>query len=279
MRLKEKVAIITGAGRGIGLATAVRFMEEGARVVIADIDRELVTQVAEDLNRKAVPDANGHLTAADGAPLAGANGGANGASTTLAAGTRALPVFVNVADAASCRAMVQAALDTFGRVDILVNNAGIVRDARLVKMSEEEFDAVIDVNLKGVYNCSKAVAETMTAQGSGVILNAASIVAGYGNFGQTNYVAAKAGVVGMTKVWARELGRKGVRVNAVAPGFIHTRMTAGIPDKVMATIEERIPLGFRGEPEDIANAYLWLASDEARYVNGHTLAVDGGATL
>jgi 3-oxoacyl-[acyl-carrier protein] reductase len=175
--------------------------------------------------------------------------------------------------------MVEAALDRYGRVDIIVNNAGIVRDARVVKMTEDQFDAVIDVNLKGVYNCTRAVVEHMSERGTGVILSTASIVATYGNFGQTNYVAAKAGVVGMTKVWARELGRKGIRVNAVAPGFIRTRMTDGIPDKVMDTIEQRIPLGYRGDPEDIANAFLWLASDEARYVTGHTLAVDGGAVI
>ena len=275
MRLHDKVAIITGAGRGIGRATALRFAEEGARVVCADLDLALVTEVADEINGPARAGVNSrHTHAADGGPVED-----NGAKPVLTPTAYALPVRVNVADSASCRAMVAAALDRYGRVDIMVNNAGIVRDARIVKMTEEEFDAVIDVNLKGVYNCTRAVAEHMSERGTGVILSTASIVATYGNFGQTNYVAAKAGVVGMTKVWARELGRKGIRVNAVAPGFIRTRMTEGIPDKVMDAIEQRIPLGYRGEPEDIANAFLWLASDEARYVSGHVLAVDGGAVI
>jgi 3-oxoacyl-[acyl-carrier protein] reductase len=176
--------------------------------------------------------------------------------------------------------MVQSALDHFGgRIDVLVNNAGIIRDSQLVKMTEENFDLVIGINLKGVFNCTKAVVPTMIAQGSGVILSTSSLVAPYGNFGQTNYVASKAGVVGMTKVWARELGRKGIRVNAVAPGFIETRLTAGIPEKVVEKLVERISLGYFGQPLDIANAFVWLASDEARYVSGHVLAVDGGATL
>jgi 3-oxoacyl-[acyl-carrier protein] reductase len=175
--------------------------------------------------------------------------------------------------------MVKAVVAQFGRIDILINNAGIVRDSQLVKMSEENFDLVIDVNLKGVFNCAQAVAPIMIKQGSGVILSTASVVAPYGNFGQTNYVASKAGVVGMTKVWARELGRKGVRANAVAPGFIKTRLTDGIPDKVMDKITERIPLGHLGDPEDIANAFVWLASDRASYINGHVLAVDGGTVV
>lgn len=275
MRLQDKVAIITGAGRGIGRATALRFAEEGARVVCADLDLAVVTEVADEINGRYLAGVNGQPRS-----MADASGGeSNGAKAVVAPTAYALPVQVNVAETASCRAMVQAALDRYGRVDIMVNNAGIIRDARIVKMSEEEFDAVIDVNLKGVYNCTRAVVEHMSERGTGVILSTASIVATYGNFGQTNYVAAKAGVVGMTKVWARELGRKGIRVNAVAPGFIRTRMTDGIPDKVMDAIEQRIPLGYRGEPEDIANAFLWLASDEARYVSGHTLAVDGGAVI
>ncbi|MEZ4582844.1 MAG: glucose 1-dehydrogenase [Caldilineaceae bacterium] len=274
MRLHDKVAIITGAGRGIGRATALRFAEEGARVVCADLDLAFVTEVADEINARACRRQWPGRHAAEGTSAEG-----NGVKPVLTPTAYALPVRVNVADAASCRAMVAAALERYGRVDIMVNNAGIVRDARIVKMTEDEFDSVIDVNLKGVYNCTRAVAEHMSERGTGVILSTASIVATYGNFGQTNYVAAKAGVVGMTKVWARELGRKGIRVNAVAPGFIRTRMTEGIPDKVMDAIEQRIPLGYRGEPEDIANAFLWLASDEARYVSGHVLAVDGGAVI
>ncbi|MCB0129541.1 MAG: SDR family oxidoreductase [Caldilineaceae bacterium] len=279
MRLKDKVAIVTGAGRGIGRATALLFAKEGANVVVADLDLDVVTTVADEINGLVVA-TNGQVHTTSEHPINGhSNGGHATADASVTTLPRALAVQVNVADGASCQAMAQAALDCYGRVDIIVNNAGIVRDAQLVKMQEDQFDAVIDVNLKGVYNCAQAVAPQMIQQGSGVILSTASIVAAYGNFGQTNYVASKAGVVGMTKVWARELGRKGIRVNAVAPGFIRTRMTDGIPDKVMESIEQRIPLGYRGEPEDIANAYLWLASDEARYVNGHILAVDGGAVI
>ncbi|MBI1882553.1 MAG: SDR family NAD(P)-dependent oxidoreductase, partial [Chloroflexi bacterium] len=182
MRLKDKVAIITGAGRGIGRATALRYVEEGASVIVADVDLDEAQDVVNEIQSK------------DGKTLA---------------------VKVDVRDRPSVKAMVRATLDQFGgRIDILVNNAGTVRDAQLVKMTEENFDLVIDINLKGVFNCTQAVVPTMIAQNSGVILNASSLVAPYGNFGQTNYVASKAGVIGMTKVWARELGRKGIRVNA-----------------------------------------------------------------
>mgnify|MGYP001814204667 CR=1 FL=1 len=275
MRLKDKVAIITGGGRGIGRATALRFAEEGANVVIADIELDVAQLVADEINALYMPQ-NGQVGKSNGQVAAG---GSENGHTVVAPVKRAVAVKVNVTDLESVEEMVRQTVDIYGRVDIMVNNAGIVRDGQLVKMSEAQFDQVIDVNLKGVFNCSKAVAPIMVEQGSGVILSTASIVAAYGNFGQTNYVAAKAAVVGMTKVWARDLGRKGVRVNAVAPGFIRTRMTDGIPDKVMDTLRTRIPLGDRGEPEDIANAYLFLASDEASYINGHVLAVDGGATI
>jgi Dehydrogenases with different specificities (related to short-chain alcohol dehydrogenases) len=175
--------------------------------------------------------------------------------------------------------LVQKSLDAYGRIDILVNNAGVLRDHSLVKLTYDEFDFVINVNLRGVFNCTKAVAPAMIAQGSGVILNASSVVALYGNYGQTNYVASKAGVIGMTKVWARELGPKGIRVNAVAPGFIRTEMTAGLPEKVVQMVIERTPLRTWGEPRDIAFAYLYLASDEARFVNGAVLSVDGGVVV
>lgn len=247
MRLKDKVAIITGAGRGIGRATALRFAEEGARVVVADVDLDEAQGVADEIIAK------------DG---------------------KALAIKVNVTDRTSISAMVQTVLDHFGgRIDVLINNAGTIRDSQLLKMTEENFDLVININLKGVFNCTQAVVPTMVAQGSGVILSTSSLVAPYGNYGQTNYVASKAGVVGMTKVWARELGRKGIRVNAVAPGFIETRLTAGIPEKVVEKLVERIALGHFGQPVDIANAYVWLASDESKYVSGHVLDVDGGATL
>lgn len=247
MRLKNRVSIITGAGRGIGRATALRFAEEGAWVVVADMDLDEAQSVVDE------------ITAKDG---------------------KALAVKVDVSNRPSVNAMVQTTLDHFGgRIDVIVNNAGTIRDAQLTKMTEENFDLVIAINLKGVFNCAQAVAPTMIAQGSGVILSTSSLVAPYGNYGQTNYVASKAGVVGMTKVWARELGRKGIRVNAVAPGFIETRLTAGIPEKVVEKLLERIAMGHFGKPVDIANAYVWLASDEAAYVSGQVIGVDGASTL
>jgi 3-oxoacyl-[acyl-carrier protein] reductase len=269
MRLKNKVALITGAGRGIGRATALRFAEEGARVVVADVEIEVAQEVAEAIMAKGNP-AKANPTEGDSRIMTERIGIQTGV---------ALPIQVDVTNRASIETVVQAALARFERIDILVNNAGIVRDAQLTKMSEENFDLVIGVNLKGVFNCTQAVVPTMIKQGSGVILSTASVVAPYGNFGQTNYVASKAGVIGMTKVWARELGRKGIRVNAVAPGFTETRMLDGIPDKVIERLIERIPLGRFSRPEDIANAFLWLASDEAAYVTGHVLAVDGGTVI
>jgi len=237
MRLQGKVALITGAGRGIGRATAETFAREGAKVAVADMDLAEVESLGADY----------------------------------------FPVKVNVADRASVEAMIAGVKEKFGRLDIVVNNAGIIKDQQLLKTRPEEFDAVIDVNLKGVFNVTQTAAAVMVEQGSGVILNASSVVALYGNFGQTNYVASKAGVIGMTKVWARELGRKGIRVNAVAPGFIETRMTEGIPDKVKDKMIERVPLGRMGSVQEVANVYLWLASDESSYVTGHVLSVDGGA--
>ena len=244
MRLQGKVALITGAGRGIGRATALTFAREGAHVALVDRDAPEVEGVAQEI---------------------------------VAAGGKAQGYTANIASREEVQKLVQQVKADFGRLDILVNNAGIIRDKQLLKMEEEDFDAVISVNLKGVYNCTQAAAAIMVEQNSGVILNAASVVALYGNFGQTNYVASKAGVIGMTKVWARELGRKGIRVNAVAPGFIETRMTEGIPDKVKGMIVEKVPLGRMGVPQEIANAYLFLASDEAAYITGHVLSVDGGA--
>ncbi|RMF66442.1 MAG: SDR family oxidoreductase, partial [Calditrichaeota bacterium] len=187
---------------------------------------------------------------------------------------------VNVTDAHQVTQMVQKTLAAFGKLDILVNNAGIVDDARLVKMDLEQWQRVLDVNLKGVFLCAQAVARVMEKQeNGGVILNASSVVALYGNFGQTNYVATKAGVIGMTKTWARELGRKGIRVNAVAPGFIQTDIVKSMPEKVLAMMQEKAALGRLGEPEDVANAYLFLASDEAKFITGAVLSVDGGLVI
>lgn len=246
MRLLDKVAIITGGARGIGRVTAERFATEGARVVCADLDQALAEEVAKQIVE---------------------NGGT------------AFAISVDVADRASVDALVEATLEQYYSIDILVNNAGILMDNRLVKMSSKSFDQVIDVNLKGVFNCTQAVVPHMLEKGSGSIISTSSVVATFGNFGQTNYVASKAGVVGMTKVWARELGRKGIRVNAVAPGFVETRMTEGIPDKVVEKLLEKVPMGRFGKPHEIANAFVWLASDESSYVTGHVLAVDGGTVL
>lgn len=246
MRLKDKVAVVTGAGRGIGRATAMRFAEEGAAVIVADIDYSVCKEVVDEIE---------------------------------AAGGTGLAAEVNVVDMASVEAMAAKAVEKFGKITSIVNNAGVVRDSQLLKMSEENFDLVIDVNLKGVFNCTKVVAPIMVEHGGGSIINASSVVAPFGNFGQTNYVASKAGVIGMTKVWARELGRKGIRVNAIAPGFIETRMTAGIPDKVTEKLIQRVPLGRFGKPEEVAAAYIWLASDDSSYVTGHVLHVDGGTVI
>jgi 3-oxoacyl-[acyl-carrier protein] reductase len=243
MRLKDKVALVTGGGQGIGRLTALTFAREGASIAVADINYTAAQAVADEINQ------------ADG---------------------RAIAVSLNVTSAESVAAAVSEVHAWGGRLDILVNNAGITRDARMQRMTEEQWDAVIDVNLKGVWLCSKAVAPHMIAQNSGVILNAASIVGLHGNFGQSNYVASKSGVIGMTKTWARELGPSGVRANAVAPGFIQTDMIATVPEKVIEGLRERTPLRRLGQPEDIANAYLFLASDEASFITGVVLSVDGG---
>jgi 3-oxoacyl-[acyl-carrier protein] reductase len=243
MLLDQKTALVTGAANGIGRATAEAFLREGATVVLADVDAEAGRAAADALGERA------HFERLD------------------------------VTDADAVEAVVAGVVARYGRLDVLVNNAGIVRDARLVKMTLDEWQAVLDVNLKGVFLCGQAAARVMSEQGSGVILNASSVVGLYGNFGQSNYVATKAGVIGMTKTWARELGRKGVRVNAVAPGFIGTEMVEAIPDKVIAMMEEKAPLGRIGRPEDIAEAYVFLASDRAAFITGATLSVDGGIVL
>ena len=195
------------------------------------------------------------------------------------AGGTAHFIKVNVADFASTTAAAKEVVEKFGTIDILINNAGITRDSSLMKMTPEQWQQVIDVNLTGVFNCTKSVAPYMIEKKYGRIVNAASIVGLYGNFGQANYVATKAGVIGMTKTLARELGRKGITVNVVAPGFIATEMVKTVPEAFLKSLEEKTPLGRLGQPEDIANAYAFLASSEAAYVNGATLSVDGGLVL
>lgn len=246
MRLLDKVAIITGAGRGIGQATAVKFAREGAKVVVCDLTPESVEETLA-LCKETRGEAMGY--AAD------------------------------VRDMNSLKSMVEATLLKWGRVDCLVNNAGIVSDAQLKNMTEDQFDNVIEINLKGVFNCTKAVVDTMLAQQSGVILNSSSIVGLYGNFGQTNYAASKFGVIGMVKTWARELGRKGIRANAVCPGYIATSILGSIPEKVLNALEEKVPMGRLGRPEEIANTFAFLASDEASYINGAVIEVSGGLVI
>jgi 3-oxoacyl-[acyl-carrier protein] reductase len=246
VNLKEKVGIVTGGAKGIGKATSVLFAKEGAKVVVADVDEIAGVNTIEEIK---------------------------------GFGGEAIFVKTDVADLESVKTMAQTCISTYGKIDILINNAGIIRDQTLLKMSPEEFEAVINVNLTGVFNCTKVVAEYMVQQGSGVILNASSIVALYGNFGQTNYVASKSAVIGMTKVWARELGPKGIRVNAVAPGFIATEMTQGVPEKVKQMIIEKTPLKRMGTPEEVAKVYLFLASDDASFINGAVISVDGGLVI
>lgn len=246
MRLKDKVAIITGAAQGIGFATARKFLDEGAIVAVADVRADAVQAAVRALKR------NGEIV--DG-------------------------FAVDVTQRAQIERMVEAVKGRYGRIDVLVNNAGVTSDARLQKMTDAQFDRVIEVNLKGVYNCAKAVVDTMIEQGGGVILNASSVVGIYGNYGQTNYAASKFGVIGFVKTWAREVGPKGVRCNAVAPGFIRTSILDTIPDKVMEAITERVPLKRLGRPEEVANVYAFLASDEASYINGAVIEVAGGMTI
>ncbi|MEI7642760.1 MAG: 3-oxoacyl-ACP reductase FabG [Chloroflexales bacterium] len=243
MRLANKVAVITGGGQGIGRQTALTFAREGARVVVADINMSAAQAVADEIEQ-----ADGHARA----------------------------IFLDAGRTESIEVAMRSANEWGGRLDILVNNAGITRDARMQKMTEDQWDAVIGVNLKGVWLCSKYAAPYMIAHGGGAILNAASVVALYGNFGQSNYVAAKAGVIGLTKTWARELGPSGIRVNAIAPGFIQTDMIASVPEKVIESMKERTPMRRIGYAEDIANAYLFLASDEASFITGTVISVDGG---
>ncbi|HEY0071906.1 MAG TPA: 3-oxoacyl-ACP reductase FabG [Chloroflexia bacterium] len=254
-RLDGRVAVVTGGANGIGRQTALTFAAAGAVVAVWDMAEEpgqaLVTEIRDD-------------------------------------GGKAAFYKVNVTSVSEVEAAVAAVVEQFGKIDILINNAGITRDAQLVKvkdgevtgkMSEADFDLVVSVNLKGVFNCTQAVAPHMIAQGYGRIVSASSVVGIYGNFGQTNYVATKAGVIGMTKVWARELGKRGITVNAIAPGFIGTDMVRAMPEQVLSNMVSHTPVGRLGEPEDIAYAYLFLASEEASFINGAVLSLDGGLVL
>ncbi|MDG5787430.1 3-oxoacyl-ACP reductase FabG [Evansella sp. AB-P1] len=250
LSLAGKVVLITGAAGGIGAAAAHLFAKKGASVVVADFLEEQGQAVLNEL-----------------ASRRGEKGGKHSFFQ------------VNVADSTSVQQMVRQVLEEYGKIDVLVNNAGITRDAMFRKMTEEAWHEVIDVNLNGVFYCAKAVIPKMIEQGNGVIINTSSIVGVHGNIGQTNYAATKSAVIGMTKTWAKELGPKGIRVNAVAPGFIATNMVEKMPEKVIDQLKEKIPLRRLGLPEDIGRAYVFLASEEASYINGTTLEVNGGLSL
>lgn len=253
--LRDKVVIVTGAAGGIGRATARRFAEEGARIAGWDLKDAAAGELIQDWQ---------------------------------SAGGQASFQKVDVTDPAAVEAAAGEVVARWGAVNVLVNNAGVLRDALLVKykdgalagrMSEETFDSVISINLRGVFLCTRAVVPAMIAAGGGVILSASSVVAHYGNFGQTCYTASKAGVIAMTRTWARELGRHKIRVNAVAPGLIATEMLGVMPEKVLEQMCAHTPLGRLGRPEEIAEAYAWLASDAASFVHGAVLSVDGGLVI
>jgi len=243
MRLKNKIALITGGANGIGLATTERFAREGAKIILWDVS-DKGNDVADRLRE------DGHEI-----------------------------IFqkVSVTNMDEVQSSVVGAKEQFGRIDILINNAGITRDRTLLNMTNQEWDDVISVNLTGVFNCTRAVAPIMKEQNYGRIVSASSNVAIRGNFGQTNYVATKSAIIGMTKVWAMELGRYNITVNCIAPGYITTAMTEAMPEKVRTESIPLIPLGKWGVPDDIANGYLYLASDEASFVSGICLTIDGGA--
>ena len=240
-RLENKIAIITGGAAGIGAATAIKFAAEGAKVIIWDLNEEKGNALAAKL----------------------------GAEFDK----------VNSANYMEIENAAKKTFEKYGRIDILVNNAGITRDSTLKKMTPELWQQVIDVNLTGVFYCTKVISEYMLLNNYGRIINASSVVGLYGNFGQANYVATKSGLIGMTKTLARELGRKGITVNCIAPGFIATEMVAAMPENVIDGMKAKVPLGRLGAPEEIANCYAFLASDEASYINGATLSVDGGMTV
>ncbi|MDI9880475.1 3-oxoacyl-ACP reductase FabG [Flectobacillus longus] len=242
MRLQNRVAIITGAARGIGKAAAEIFCREGATVIIWDL-LDLGEETAANLRSQ---------------------------------GYQCEFMKVSTTDVSGIESATKEVFDRFGKIDILINNAGITRDKTLLKMSHDEWQQVIDVNLTGVFNCTKAVAPYMVEKQYGRIICTSSIVGVHGNFGQTNYVAAKAGLIGMVKTWAKELAKHGITSNAVAPGFIRTEMTEAMPEEVQKAMISQIPLKRMGDPKDIAYAYLYLASEEASFVNGQVLGVNGG---
>lgn len=247
MRFEDKVAVVTGGSRGIGRSIALRLAEEGARVVVNYRTTESEAQAV--------------------------------AAQIAAGGGQAIAVQADVRDVEQAQALVDAAKEAFGRVDILVNNAGTTRDTLLMRMSEADWDLVIDTNLKGSFNCIKAVSRQMMRQRYGRIVNISSVAGLSGNPGQANYASAKAGLIGLTKTVAKELGSRGITCNAVAPGFVYTDLTASLPGDLVQQAIDRTPLGRVGEAEDMAAAVAFLASDDAAFVTGQVLAVDGGLSI
>lgn len=247
MKLKDKVAIVTGAARGIGRSIAIKLASEGANIVIADYDISEAQSVIDEICKF---------------------------------GVKAIQVKANVADLESVDNLIKLTLDEFGKIDILINNAGITRDGLILKMSEQDWDAVIDVNLKGTFNCIKAVTKVLLKQKTGGrIVNMASVMGIIGNAGQANYSASKAGVIGLTKTTAKELGSRGINVNAIAPGFIQTAMTDELSDSIKEKILDQIPLKKLGAPDDVAKAALFLCSEESEYITGQVINVDGGMVM
>jgi len=246
MNLKGKVAIVTGAAQGIGKAISLLLARNGADIVVCDIDENLAGNTAKEI---------------------------------AVSGTRAIGVKVDVSSPSSVEEMVKKILDNFNGIDILVNNAGITADGLIVRMKEEDWDRVLDINLKGVFNCIKAVSRVMMKQRNGRIVNIASIVGIIGNAGQANYSASKGGVIALTKTCAKELASRNINVNAVAPGFIRTRMTEVLSEEAKEKLKSQIPLSRLGEPEDVARAVLFLVSEESSYITGHVVTVDGGMTM
>lgn len=246
MKLQSKVAIITGGGSGLGEEACLLFAKEGAKVVVADYNEDAAKQVVSNIVKD---------------------------------GGDAIAIKVNVANRDEVNKMVQTVKDRYKQIDILINNAGITQDSTLLKMKQEQWDNVIAVNQTGVFNCTQAVISHMIEQGSGRIVNTSSIVGRMGNFGQTNYAATKAAVIAMTQTWAKELGRKGINVNAVAPGFISTPMTEKMPENVLNQMKEKVSLQRLGTARDVANAYLYLSSEDSTYINGAVIPVDGGLSI
>ncbi len=246
MGLTDKVVLVTGAGGGIGASIALEFSRSGAKVVVADVIEEFSLNTVSRITER---------------------------------GGEALAVTVDVSQISSVEEMVKKILDKFGKIDILINNAGITRDNLLLRMKDEEWDKVININLKGVFNCTKVVVRSMMKQRKGKIVNIASIVGIIGNAGQSNYAASKGGVISLTKTWAKEFASRNINVNAIAPGFIRTKMTDKLSEQIKEKINQQIPLKRFGEVEDVANLCVFLSSDEANYITGEVIKLDGGMAI